>query len=125
MKRVVVILLVFIGLFCLSSCSSNKQIDYPEYSVVENTELGCVELHYENTIYRPYGGFSTNDFRGKQIGIREGVSDSKICEVKGYESDKWIIEYLDVIMGGGDMLFKATSVTEIPNELERYKRYDY
>ena len=116
-------------LFSLTSCKANDQneypTEYPEYSVVENTKLGCLELDYEGVVYRPYGVFNTSDYRGNQIGIREGDPESKICEVVGYSSDEWITEYLDVPMSGGDMLFKSVDVTQIPAELEKYKQYDY
>lgn len=109
----------------LTGCMPDEQAEYPEYEAVENTELNVMELHYNGIVYRPYGVFLDTRFRGKQIGIREGDPESKICEVKGYDCAEWIVEYLDVFMGGGDMLFKAAGVTEIPAELEQYKQYDY
>ena len=109
----------------LSGCITAGQIDYPEYSASENTSLGCIELEYNGVIYRPFGVFNTRSFRGKQIGVRKGDPESRICEVKGYNPDEWITEYLDVFMGGGDMLFKAADANEIPAELEQYKIYDY
>ena len=121
---VIACVLVF-AVLCLSGCSQNPQDKYATYEVSENEELGCIELHYEGIVYRPYGGFYNNDFRGKQIGIREDDSESKICEVKGYDSKEWITEYSDMLMGGGNMLFKAVGVTEIPAELEKSKAYDY
>ena len=109
----------------LSGCKQSEQNDYPEYSVVDNKELGCAELHYDGIVYRPYGVFTNNDFKGKQIGVREDDPEVTICEVKGYESDEWILDHLDVFMSGGDMLFKAAGVVEIPPELAKYKQYDY
>jgi uncharacterized lipoprotein YehR (DUF1307 family) len=108
----------------LSGCKSNEQAEYPVYSVVENVELGVIELHYNDLIYRPYG-ISDTKLRGKQIGVREADAESKICEAKGYDSKEWIVEYLDVFMGGGDTLYKAVGTTEIPTEIEQYKEYDY
>ena len=109
----------------LTGCKTNEQTEYPAYNAVESAERGCIELEYEGVVYRPYGVFYNNDFRGNQIGIREGDPESKICEVIGYSSDEWIIEYLDVLMGGGDMLFKSVDVTQIPAELEHHKAYDW
>jgi len=97
---------------------------YPEYAVTENKELNVVELNHNGIVFRPYGIVPDNSLRGTQIGVRDGVPESKICEVKGYPSDEWIIEYLDVFMGGGDMLFKATGITDVPAELEQYKEYE-
>ena len=125
-KTALPILLIMVVLTLgLAGCKNNEQTKYPEYNAVENAELGCIELEYEGVIYRPYGSFYNNDFRGNQIGIREGDLENKICEVIGYSSDEWITEYTDMFMGGGDMLFKAVGVIEIPAELERYKSYDY
>ena len=116
------LLLFALVLLPLSACKTNKA--YPEYTVTDNDALGCVELHCDGITYRPYGVFPTKDFQGDQIGIRQGDPDSKIYQVKGYETSEWIIEYLDVIMGG-HMIFKSTTVTEIPAELKAYQSYDY
>ena len=106
-------------------CTASEKTDYPEYSAAENTSLGCIELNCSGVVFRPYGVINTSDLRGKQIGVRKGVPESKICEVKGFNPGEWIIEYLDMPMGGGDMLFKAADAKEIPAELEQYKTYDY
>ena len=98
---------------------------YPEYTITENKELNVIELNYDGVVFRPFGIIPDKSLRGNQIGIRESVPQSKICEVKGYPSNEWIIEYLDVFMGGGDMLFKATRTTDIPSELKKYKEYEY
>jgi hypothetical protein len=108
----------------LIGCVSNNSTVFPEYKETENLELGCVELSYNGDTYRPYGVFDDDILKGKQIGIREGVHDSKIYEVIGYDSTEWIVEYLEVTMGG-NILFKAVGVTDIPAELESTKQYDY
>ena len=118
------LLLLFTILLHMSSCKAEPQEEYISYSAVENEELGCAELHNEGIIYRPYGIFTSNKFKGKQIGVRDDAADLKIHEVKGYDSSEWIVEYLDVLMGG-NMIFKAVGVNEIPEELEQYKQYDY
>lgn len=116
--------LLITSILCFTACGSDAQIKYPEYSVVDNTALGCVELSYGGIIYRPFGVLPTK-LRGTQIGIREGNPSTKIHEIKGYNSTEWIVEYLDVPMSGGDMIFKAVGVNEIPAELETHKEYDY
>ena len=122
---ILAVMLIVGVVLCFSGCNQQLQGEYVEYAVSENEELGCIELHYEGVIYRPYGVFYNNDFRGKQIGIRESDSESKICEVKGYDFKEWITEYSDVFMGGGNMLYKAVGVTDIPEELKQFKQYDY
>ena len=132
MKKTILMFVIFAMVAVgFTGCKSGESLEspdyseYPEYIVGSNMELGCVELSYEGIVYRPFGVFFNSDFRGAQIGIREAMPESKICEVKGYPSAEWITEYLDVQMGGGDMLFKAVSVTEIPEELAQYKEYEY
>lgn len=53
----------------------------------------------------------------RQIGIVDGDKRHKVFEVKGYSSDAWIIEHYDVIMSVY-ALYKADTVTEIPDELQ-------
>ncbi len=101
-----------------------NQTGFPEYAVTDNKELNVIELSRDGIVFRPYGGMPDNTIRGKQIGIRENDPQSKICKVKGYQADEWIIEYLDVFMGGGNMLFKAIDVTEIPAALKQYNVYE-
>ena len=64
-KQSPVILLVITAItLCLVGCSSEDRTEYPEYSIVENAELGCIELYHEGIVYLPYGGFYNDDFRG-------------------------------------------------------------
>jgi len=126
MKKVVLTLVIFTVLSCsFIGCSTDKPSEYPECSAIINTELGCVELCYNDIVYRPFGVFVNNSFRGTQIAVRADMQESKICQVKGYPPEEWIIEYLDMPMGGGDMLFKAVDTTEIPEELAQYQEYEY
>ena len=123
-KTILMLIVTIITILNITGCAPDKHVEYPGFSVVDNKELGCVELNHEGIIYRPFGVLDSK-LRGTQIGVRENEPDSKIFEVKGYDSTEWIVEHLDVIMGGGDMIFKAVGVTEIPKELEAYKEYNY
>ena len=117
-------LLIIIVFLCFISCKANNK-KYPEYSVKVNTELGCIELFYEGITYRPYGIFTSfNKLVAKQIGINDNSPNSKIYELKGYDSREWIVEYLDVLMGTNRLL-KSIDVIEIPKELEKYKVDEY
>ena len=126
-KILVPFIVIIITFLCFISCKANNR-KYPEYTVKNNTGLGCVELVYEGITYRPYGiltfDFGFSKFMAKQIGIREDNPNCKIYELKGYDSREWIIDYLDVFMGGS-MLLKSIDVIDIPKELERYKAYDF
>jgi hypothetical protein len=120
----------------LAGCgNSNGQTKYPEYLETANSELGCAELSYDGITYRPFGVFgggetltlTFSEFIGNQIGIRRMESPPplpKIYEIKGYNSKEWIVEYDDILMGG-NMIFKAVGVTDIPPELEKYREYDF
>ena len=96
-----VLTMVLFWAFVLVGCASVVQETYPEFMVTENKELGVVELNHDGLIYRPYGVIPDKSRRGNQIGIREDDPQSKLCEVKGYPSGEWLVEYLDVFMGGG------------------------
>lgn len=124
MKSAIAALVCAVLAFGITGCKPAPPGTYPEYAVTENKDLNVIELNYNGVIFRPYGNIPGNSLRGDQIGVREGVPESKICEVKGYPSDEWIIEYLDVFMGGGDMLYKAAGTTDIPSALEQYKEYE-
>ncbi|MDR1679912.1 MAG: hypothetical protein LBR81_09090 [Prevotellaceae bacterium] len=99
-----------------------------------NSESGYAELSYDGVTYRPFGVFgggekltvTFSEFIGNQIGIRklETPPPIKIYEIRGYNSKEWIVEYDDILMGG-NMIFKAVEVTDIPPELEKYKQYDF
>jgi chloramphenicol 3-O-phosphotransferase len=120
-------LLVFVGfilVICLSGCLTALK-EYPVIPVSINTELDCVEFSYDGIIYRPYGIVSSSKLRGERIAIREDADNGIVCKVKGYEVSEWLIDYLDVFMGGGDMLWKAVDVTVVPAELQQYQEYDY
>ena len=126
LKSMVLLLVSIVSLSLgASGCMQQPQDEAIAYEVSENAELGCVELHREGIVYRPFGVFYDTSFRGALLGIREGDAESKICEVKNYASTEWIAEYVDGFMGGGDMLYKAVGVTNIPEELESFQQYDY
>ncbi|MDR2973601.1 MAG: hypothetical protein LBV00_02640 [Propionibacteriaceae bacterium] len=109
----------------MAGCGAVATMDYPEYAVSDNSQLGYSTLIHNGVIYVPFGVVGADSLRGEQIGVREGVPDSTITAVKGYDSRDWIIEYLDVLMGGGDMLYRAIDVTEIPPDLEQHRQFDY
>jgi hypothetical protein len=108
----------------ISPCAPATQIQYPEYTVTENTALGCAEVCYDGIAFRPFGVFNDSKLKGKQIGVREDSPSIKIHEVIGYDSKEWVVEYHDVFMGG-NMILKAAEITNIPPELAQYREYDF
>lgn len=126
MRQLFLSVLIIAMLFCdfgFTGCKAADPVTYPGFTVTENEELNVVELNHDGIVYRPYGVVPDTSLRGTQIGIRKDDPQSRICEVKGYSSDEWLIEYLDVFMGGGDMIYKAVGIT-VPAELEQYKQYE-
>jgi hypothetical protein len=126
-------IILFVGLILgagililnLTDCDpGEKPTSYPQYIEITNNELGVAELHYNGIVYRPFGSFTTNEqidkYVGDQIGVRDTSEDFKIYTINGYNSDEWIVNYLDVIMGG-NIIYKAVEVTEIPADLEQFK----
>jgi hypothetical protein len=128
----VVVFVLLAAILLLTACNRNVSGDdatnYPEYTVADNDDLGCVELNRNGVTYRPYGSFTTDSaidrFIGEQIGVWEGVPDRKIFGVNGYDSSERIVDRLEVTMGG-NMIWKAVGVSEIPSELIEYNGYDY
>ena len=110
---------------CLCGCNRQPQEEYTEFEVSENMELGCIELTAMDTVYRPYGVITNNSFKGGQVGTRNDNPDVKICQVREYSTAEWIVEYSEVFMDGGLMLYKAVGVVDIPEELSKFNQYDY
>lgn len=90
-------------------------------------------ISYDGVTYRPFGVFGEDGlfafdkFIGNQIGIRVTGKDdhpTKIYDIKGYNPKEWIVEYNDILMGG-NMIFKAVGVADIPKGFEKYKEYDF
>jgi hypothetical protein len=101
----VIVLMTF-----FTSCAAVK---YDSYKELNNGSV----LQRGDITYSFYGALPGDVTRGKQIGIVNDDKKHKIYEVKGYSSDEWIIEYYDVIMSVYT-LYKADTVTEIPEELK-------
>lgn len=85
----------------------------PYAVMIDNREY--VIISWDGRQYVPYCAISKSA-RGKQIGIVYGEENEKIYEYKGYPTEEWIINALD--MDGGAMLYREVSVTEIPAGLE-------
>ena len=121
-KRIIIFSAILVSVFL--SCKPHENKEYPEYLVSVNYDLNCVELTYNGVIYRPFGVLTDNKLKGIQIGVRENSINSKIYEITGYSSNEWIVEYLEVLMGT-NMILKAVNVNNIPQELVKFKEYDY
>jgi len=94
-----------------SSCAAKEYKNFQELNSGSKLQRGSI-------IYSFYSALSRDSLRGKQIGIVDGDKKHKVFEVKGFSSEEWIIEYYDVIMSVYN-LYKADTVTEIPDELKK------
>lgn len=107
--------LVSIGLFLLTiiGCSTNKD-DLITMKRLDDE----ITLSYEGVEYSFYSTLENYSLKGKQIGVVEDEPEIKIYDVKGHDTRKWIIEYLDT--GCPEMcVYKATDIVEIPSELRK------
>lgn len=93
-----------------SSCTAKEYENFQELNSGSKLQRGSI-------LYTFYSALPKDSLRGKQIGIVDGDKKHKVFEVKGFSSDEWIIEYYDVIMSVYN-LYKADTVTEIPEELK-------
>lgn len=56
---------------------------------------------------------------GKQIGIVDGDSDHQIYELKGYDPEKWIVEFMHSGLMDNYVLMKEEDVTETIEGIEQ------
>jgi len=102
---VIILLLAF-----FPACTAKDYENFQELDSGSRLQRGDITYSF-------YSALPKDSLRGKQIGIVNGDEKHKVFEVKGYSSDEWIIEYYDVIMSVYN-LYKADTVTEIPDELK-------
>jgi len=111
MKKLSLLLVIISLITFFTFCTAKEYEDFQELN-------GGSKLQRGNINYTFYSALPKDSLRGKQIGIINGDKKHKVFEVKGFSSDEWIIEYYDVIMSVYN-LYKADTVTEIPNELKK------
>jgi len=109
MKKISIALVLIVLFAFTTSCAPKK-----EYENFEEYNDGSVLVH-EGITYTFFGAIPNVSLRGEQFGIIDGDEKHKVYDVKGYSSDEWIIEYLDITMSTY-CLYKADSVTKIPDE---------
>ena len=111
-----IIFMVFV-----SSCSIHQK-DNRLINMGRITEDGKMFIQWNEKKYEFFWplSFTLVPIQGKQIGIVDGDKNDKICEVKGYLPEEWLINYYDVIMTTYN-LFKEINVENIPKDLLKYK----
>ena len=111
MKKLFLLLAIILLMNIFTSCTAKKYKNFQELYNGSKLQQGSI-------IYSFYSALPKDSLRGKQIGIVDGDKKYKVFEVEGFSSDEWIIEYYDVIMSVYS-LYKADTVTEIPDELKQ------
>lgn len=119
-KRMNIIMMTLIVL-CLCGCSSESNNNQ---SIIFHQEVNeqYLSIIWDEREYVPYCAIEPNK-RGEYLGYIEDDSDVKIYELDGYSSEEWIIDYLNLGIGGEAMLYKEISVQNIPDGF--YSEYDW
>ena len=122
--RKLVVLLMAAGMCCLAGCGARLQL--PDTPVVYQQTVGdeYAYLTEDDKIYVPYCPYEPN-LLGECIGYCDIESEESgdtfrvfICELKGYSSDRWIVEVLDTgSTREGMILREIKNTTEIPEGL--------
>ncbi|WP_341876282.1 hypothetical protein [Defluviitalea saccharophila] len=111
MKKLCLLLCIILLMPSFSSCTAKEYENFHELNSGSKLQRGSI-------VYSFYSALPKEYLRGKQIGIVGRDKKHKVFEVNGFSSDEWIIEYYDVIMSVYN-LYKADTVTEIPDELKQ------
>lgn len=122
--KVSLLLLIFLTCF-VTGCGSKIELpDNPKvYEQRQNDEEGYAYLIYEDKIFVPYCPYESK-YLGECIGYCD-LSDPEsaetdriyICELKGYSSDEWIIDLLDINCSEG-MILREINAEDIPDGLD-------
>lgn len=115
MKKIFGYVLLLGVLLIFVSCSTTK-LETMKYDDSNPPHL----LWYKNE-YSYYGIISEDNVIGKQIGTVTGLRNSKVFELKEQSSQKWL-----VVADSDEMtvyvLYKETSVLDIPSDLKKYRQ---
>ena len=112
MKKLFLLSAILVIITLFSSCTVHAK-EYERFQELNNGS----QLQRGSITYSFYAASPKDSLRGEQIGIIDGDEKHQVFAVKGYSSDEWIIEYYDVIMSVYN-LYKADTVTEIPDDLK-------
>ena len=121
MKKTVSFLLLVVLVFALSACGFRKveTSDLPALEVAVNEELGCLEITYNGTVYRPFGACDKT-LIGEAVSLRSDTDTGIVYTVKDYDADEWIIDMLNTGLMDNPTLWKAVGLTDIPEGLKQY-----
>lgn len=119
MKKILVISIVIMLLYSLTGCGSKIQLPDDPIVYQQNSNDKYTYLEYDGKIYVPYCPYEEK-YLGNCIGYYDipageytEAGRAYVCELKGYLSDEWIIEFLDTNCSEG-MILREVNTTEIP-----------
>ncbi|MDR1630495.1 MAG: hypothetical protein LBS36_09850 [Oscillospiraceae bacterium] len=121
MKKTFYILLLLLFLFSLVACTAYEGAELIYNRGDQPNQLIWNNINYTEyqTVYKQFGDKLPDAIKlGKQIGIVDGDKKTKLCEIKGYSPDEWLITHFTDSMSNEYRIFKADHVTDIPPELE-------
>lgn len=109
-KIILACALLWCAVLLLSACGAKREL-----VDMEQVQAGDhLEIHWEGRTYVPFCVVSKAD-RGEQIGYLNGDTDDRISAYKTYPPEEWLVGWLP--MDGGALLWKETSVVDIPDGL--------
>lgn len=114
-----VIMMILIVL-CFSGCGSEVKNEITIFHQKVNEQY--LSIIWDDREYVPYCAIEPSK-RGEYLGYMENDSNVEIYELDGYSSEEWIIDYLNLEIGGEAMLCKEVSVQNIPDGF--YSEYDW
>lgn len=120
--------LAFIVLIICLICGCGSKVKLPDDSIVYeqeiNEEEGYSYLKYGDKVYVPYCAYEKK-YLGDCIGYCEIPADEYteasreyVFEFKGYSSDEWLIETMELDDCNEGMILREINTTDIPDGLE-------
>lgn len=123
-KQVILIAISIIGILFLFGCGTKKTLSDNPVVFEQGVNEEYAYLSADGRIYVPYCPFEQK-YLGNCIGYCDisgdentGASRLYIYELKGYSSEEWIIETLDLDNCNEGMILREINAVNIPEGLE-------
>lgn len=121
MKKNMIGIIMVLIVWCFSGCGSNTNNNE---IIIFNQKVNeqYLSIIWNDREYVPYCAIEPSK-RGDYLGYVKGDSDVEIYTLDGYSNEEWLIDYLNLEIGGEAMLYKEISVQDIPDGF--YSEYDW
>lgn len=142
MRSKLILFMIVIMSLTLVGCTSNSEMkekinssDLKEFSFDKSTEYDCMELSFDNKIYRPFcAGKAKNLSENNIVGYYKDDSGDKayLFLLRGTDSDNWLISaYIDesgeIDNCNSYFIWKETEEKNVPEGIEvqpEYKKWN-